>query len=164
MRRRPPRSTLFPYTTLFRSDELPETAVAADADLCLARAWVAMDRGRPHEAERWLLRVEGSSSEGAVLHAVLCFKLGKVAHAEEVAREALKVAPRDSPLGLPVARCILGIALYFRGELEAAAESLDEAVRLAVSGRNPLARIYALGYLGLILLEAGDEEAARLVV
>ena len=146
-------------------DELPETAVAADPDLCLARAWVAMDRGRPREAERWLVGVEGhGTSEGVVLHAVLCFKLGKVAHAEKVAREAIAVAPKDIPLGLPVARCILGIALYFQGELGAAAESLEEAVRLSVGGGNQLARIYALGYLGLIHLESGDEEAARLAV
>src|SRR5438477_3083859 len=34
MIRRPPRSTLFPYTTLFRSDELPAAldAVAGDED------------------------------------------------------------------------------------------------------------------------------------
>src|SRR3712207_8869187 len=30
MIRRPPRSTLFPYTTLFRSDELKERLVAAE--------------------------------------------------------------------------------------------------------------------------------------
>ena len=74
---------------------------------------------------------------------MLCFKLGKVAHAEKVAREAIAVAPKDAPLGLPVARCILGIALYFQGELGAAAESLEEAVRLSVGGGNQLARIYA---------------------
>src|SRR3712207_7040256 len=34
MIRRPPRSTLFPYTTLFRSERLAE----ADAELALARA------------------------------------------------------------------------------------------------------------------------------
>src|SRR3712207_7926244 len=31
MIRRPPRSTLFPYTTLFRSDLLPEASVAVDS-------------------------------------------------------------------------------------------------------------------------------------
>jgi len=144
-------------------DDLPELLVGATADLCLARAWVLMDRGRPREAERWL---EGAApvAEGVVLHAVLCFKLGKLGHAEAIAREALTRAPVDSPLGLPVAQCILGIALYYRGALEEAALSLLQAVRLTVSGENQLARIYALGYLALIRHESGDPEAAGLAV
>jgi len=140
-------------------DDLPETLVRATPDLCLARAWVLMDRGRPREAERWLLDA-ATVPEGVVLHAVLCFKLGKLAHAEKIAREALVNAPVASPLGLPVAHCILGIALYYRGELEEAEASLLEAVRLADSGRNELARIYALGYLGLTRLDASDPEGA----
>ena len=141
-------------------DDLPESLVQATPDLCLARAWVLMDRGRPHEAERWLLDAP-AEPEGVVLHAVLCFKLGKLAHAESVAREAILRAPVESPLGLPVAYCILGIALYYRGELGEAEQCLLEAARLAVSGNNALARIYALGYLGLTRLEAGDEPGAR---
>lgn len=140
-------------------DDLPETLVRAKPELCLARAWVLMDRGRPREAERWLLDA-GSVPEGIVLHAVLCFKLGKLAHAEEIAREALTHDPVASALGLPVAHCILGISLYYRGKLDEAEASLREAVRLAVAGSNELARIYALGYVGLIRLEAADPEGA----
>src|SRR3712207_9017201 len=36
MIRRPPRSTLFPYTTLFRSDPLPDLAVVANLLLVAA--------------------------------------------------------------------------------------------------------------------------------
>ena len=141
-------------------DDLPEPLLRATPDLCLARAWVLMDRGRPREAEQWLLDA-AAVPEGVVLHAVLCFKLGKLAHAESIAREAVVQAPVESPLGLPVAYCILGIALYYRGELAEAEQCLLEAARLAVAGNNILARIYALGYLGLTRLEAGDEAAAR---
>ena len=35
MLRRPPRSTLFPYTTLFRSLPLPAIAEGEEANLCL---------------------------------------------------------------------------------------------------------------------------------
>jgi ATP/maltotriose-dependent transcriptional regulator MalT len=141
-------------------DDLPEPLVQASPELCLARAWVLMDRGRPREAERWLLDAP-AEPEGVVLHAVLCFKLGKLAHAESVARDAITRAPVESPLGLPVAYCILGIALYYRGELAEAERCLVEATRLAVLGENTLARIYALGYLGLTRLDAGDEPGAR---
>jgi LuxR family maltose regulon positive regulatory protein len=146
-------------------DALPEAAVADDPDLCLARAWVAMDRGRPREAERWLAGARsGGSGESAVLHAVLCFKLGKVAHAERVARDAIAVASEDTPLGLAVAHCILGIARYFGGSLPDAAEALEQAVALSLRGQNLLARIYALGYLALVRLEQGDVEASSLHV
>ena len=56
-------------------------------------------------------------------------------HAERIAREALATPQVESPLGLPVAHCILGIALYFRGELEEAEPSLDEAA----GSRSPAA-------------------------
>jgi ATP/maltotriose-dependent transcriptional regulator MalT len=141
-------------------DDLPERLVQTTPDLCLARAWVLMDRGRPHEAERWLLDA-AAEPEGLVLHAVLCFKLGKLAHAESVARDAITQARVESPLGLPVAYCILGIALYYRGALAEAERCLLEAARFAVTGDNTLARIYALGYLSLTKLGTGDEPGAR---
>ena len=129
-------------------DDLPERTVLAEPGLCLARAWVLLDSGRPHEVERWLPgAARGASGEAAVLRAVLTFKLGRIAEAERVAGEALAVASADSPLGLTVASIVLGIARYCDGALDAAAEALDEAVRLAAAGDNTLARIYALGYL-----------------
>ena len=142
-------------------DDLPEAVVASDPDLCLARAWVLMDRGRAREAEQWLRGAEAGQDD-LVPHAVLAFKLGALGQAEQIARAALERARVDSSLGLGVAHCILGISLYYQGEPEEAESSLEEAVKLAVSGDNRLARIYALGYLALIRLEAGDEEAARI--
>src|SRR3712207_7793889 len=55
MIRRPPRSTLFPYTTLFRSENLPEGEVMAD----LGR------RIRPNEGDG-IARVESARGEYAV--------------------------------------------------------------------------------------------------
>src|SRR3712207_8138716 len=45
MIRRPPRSTLFPYTTLFRSRELRAAGVAVDDDQTL-QSWGLIDEGR----------------------------------------------------------------------------------------------------------------------
>jgi LuxR family maltose regulon positive regulatory protein len=143
-------------------DELPEATVEGDPDLALARAWIAMDRGRPAEAERWLeYATSGGSGESTVLHAVLCFKLGKVVHARRIAQEALAVADEAAPLGLGVAHCVLGIGDYYLGAGDAAAPSLREAIRLSVRSGNMLGRIYALGYLALVQLDAGNEDAAR---
>src|SRR2546427_9687344 len=64
MIRRPPRSTLFPYTTLFRSriaprrapaldlDEHPAVSVVAhEVDLAPGQAHVALDHGEPGPSE-----------------------------------------------------------------------------------------------------------------
>src|SRR3712207_8947777 len=57
MIRRPPRSTLFPYTTLFRSDLLKRTAVAlkeGDVPFALCGGYAAWVRGAPepdHDAD-----------------------------------------------------------------------------------------------------------------
>src|SRR2546425_7639855 len=47
MIRRPPRSTLFPYTTLFRSAACPTRAARARRRPCSARSAPARRRGRP---------------------------------------------------------------------------------------------------------------------
>src|SRR3712207_8474114 len=44
MIRRPPRSTLFPYTTLFRSLYLDHTAKLSGGEIALARLLEALDR------------------------------------------------------------------------------------------------------------------------
>src|SRR3989337_3776424 len=62
MIRRPPRSTLFPYTTLFRSN-LPSTSPTVRADfLCLA----------PARRDRKSTRL--NSSHGSISYAVFCLK------------------------------------------------------------------------------------------
>src|SRR2546430_11771403 len=65
MIRRPPRSTLFPYTTLFRSDPVVGDAIAG-ADNCLAipedvSQEAASIRGIPRNGEPW--RSEEHTSE-----------------------------------------------------------------------------------------------------
>src|SRR5947209_13145567 len=68
MRQRPPRSTLFPYTTLFRSGNVCAGAFAhaALADTCDAR-WTRgqIDRPcrHPRYVDRWQLRSEEHTSE-----------------------------------------------------------------------------------------------------
>src|SRR2546422_4773791 len=72
MIRRPPRSTLFPYTTLFRSDRTPSgsssgSGVAVAANLCP----VAI--GTETRSEEHTL----NSSHGYISYAVFCLKKKK---------------------------------------------------------------------------------------
>src|SRR5687768_17915697 len=91
MIRRPPRSTLFPYTTLFRSpdvaDDLPVGAQDLDmlpgrgergGDLANARIAAAQPRVDFLEQLRLLLRSEEHTSElQSRLHLVCCLLLEK---------------------------------------------------------------------------------------
>src|SRR5256886_1354694 len=77
MIRRPPRSTLFPYTTLFRSLPLPVPRAAA------ARHGPVLRRGR--RARRALRRTDRkstrlNSSHSQISYAVFCLKKKKALH------------------------------------------------------------------------------------
>src|SRR3712207_7871961 len=91
MIRRPPRSTLFPYTTLFRSaeqqragdGELPDRAAAPDGD-GVAGAYVAVlgghVAGREDVSQEEHLRSEEhtlNSSHANISYAVFCLKKKK---------------------------------------------------------------------------------------
>src|SRR2546422_6879723 len=88
MIRRPPRSTLFPYTTLFRSvDEttVVEVTVTPAPTEALAPAWkfvpvtltVRLAPGAP-ELDRKSTRL--NSSHGYISYAVFCLKKKKTKH------------------------------------------------------------------------------------
>jgi LuxR family maltose regulon positive regulatory protein len=146
-------------------DALPDGAVEGDSRLCVARAWLALDLGRMDEVERWIEAAERripseARAETAVLRAVHRFKIGDVGRAQRAAREALDLARPEAVFPRTAAHCILGNALYWSGELERAAEVLEEAVALARSAANDLAASYALGYLSLIRGELRELDAA----
>src|SRR2546422_5866092 len=87
MIRRPPRSTLFPYTTLFRSLELEAHRPSlAEVDLELGERGeercrqpvddeLRTDLGRQHAADRKSTRL--NSSHGYISYAVFCLKKKK---------------------------------------------------------------------------------------
>src|SRR2546422_3373056 len=96
MIRRPPRSTLFPYTTLFRSGDAsasdPSESLLLDADLVNARDQVGHDivpsgirfeRCRNLSLDRKSTRL--NSSHGYISYAVFCLKKKKKYHSVRVA-------------------------------------------------------------------------------
>src|SRR2546422_7768136 len=74
MIRRPPRSTLFPYTTLFRSQPVLRAAHAGDGGGAAARGPL---RGgaQPRRPDRKSTRL--NSSHGYISYAVFCLKKKK---------------------------------------------------------------------------------------
>src|SRR5258707_4198175 len=79
MIRRPPRSTLFPYTTLFRSYTRLASLESAQADFVSARhsgaTSVASHMRRQHEVDRKSTRL--NSSHANISYAVFCLKKKK---------------------------------------------------------------------------------------
>src|SRR2546422_4330524 len=67
MIRRPPRSTLFPYTTLFRS-------FAAVVDRSSTSVLIAAGSPRPQKAARDRKSTRLNSSHGYISYAVFCLK------------------------------------------------------------------------------------------
>src|SRR2546429_5318474 len=75
MIRRPPRSTLFPYTTLFRSlapNDVPISAPADGNNVGAGRPSKKEDRGTDRKSTRL------NSSHGYISYAVFCLKKKKV--------------------------------------------------------------------------------------
>src|SRR5258708_31208971 len=85
MIRRPPRSTLFPYTTLFRSTPSPEQKPHEDQPLArqvrfcvphLPQSWVPTSPSVPHGGDRKSTRL--NSSHQIISYAVFCLKKKKI--------------------------------------------------------------------------------------
>src|SRR2546430_11524965 len=74
MIRRPPRSTLFPYTTLFRSDECPLRPIVRRPP---ARGNDERATGRAETQDRKSTRLNSSHSQ--ISYAVFCLKKKKMA-------------------------------------------------------------------------------------
>src|SRR2546429_7111742 len=75
MIRRPPRSTLFPYTTLFRSNAV--CRVGVDSSTLLGRKVVSVDR-----TDRKSTRL--NSSHGYISYAVFCLKKKKTKRQDKI--------------------------------------------------------------------------------
>src|SRR2546421_9017556 len=75
MIRRPPRSTLFPYTTLFRSHVEQLFAIAAPLWLFHRRQWRSGTSSRFLETDRKSTRL--NSSHDQISYAVFCLKKKK---------------------------------------------------------------------------------------
>src|SRR2546422_2721136 len=98
MIRRPPRSTLFPYTTLFRSLGELEVAEQADQGGEDAARVGAVDGVHHLSQDRKSTRL--NSSHGYISYAVFCLKKKK----KEASRAAKTACPTPTRLNTPRAR------------------------------------------------------------
>ena len=155
-------------------DQLPSETVLHDPNLCLTKAWLAVNTGRLDEVDRWIEAAGGAAAEQprseelpplesgvASLRAIHRYMSGNVSAAVAAGRRALDLerggaASPWRPVGCPV----LGLSLHWQGEREDAIQTLTEAVRIARANGNHLAAMHASGGLAAIEYERGDAAAA----
>src|SRR5689334_24210218 len=86
MMRRPPRSTLFPYTTLFRSADAEEAAGMAKEIEAAGMRWIELNVSPPHAGEASPGAITAAldrkstrlnSSHSSISYAVFCLKKKK---------------------------------------------------------------------------------------
>src|SRR2546422_5131630 len=92
MIRRPPRSTLFPYTTLFRSRQSDRSALGD-------RGFSAPLRARPrgHVAPRDRKSTRLNSSHGYISYAVFCLKKKKTKNTKRHKKESMRAQTAIEP-------------------------------------------------------------------
>lgn len=155
-------------------DALPEDVVAGSPALAVARAWVAMDLGRPEEAGRWVDLAEAALAarpadapdrvdplDVRALHCVHLFKSGDLDAAGAAARRSLSEGSAEPSFHRTVASCVLGAVAYWQGDPAGAEAALAEGAGLAAATGNDLARTYCLGYRALVALDRGDPPGAE---
>jgi len=145
---------------------LGDANVSGDAGLCLTKAWIAVNTGRLDEVARWIdaaeLAAEGDvppevASGVAALQEIHRYMDGDVDAAVAAGRRSVERGQTPwRPMGCPV----LGIALFWTGRSDEAAQELEGSVATAESAGNHLSVIHATSALAAINLEAGDLEAA----
>lgn len=155
-------------------DRLPSDTVVGDPNLCLTKAWLAVNTGRLDEVDRWI-EAAGRAATGqpkrdelpplesgvASLRAIHRYMSGNVSAAIAAGRHALELerggaASPWRPVGCPV----LGLSLHWHGQREYASRALTEAVRIAEANGNHLAAMHASGGLAAIEYERGDATSA----
>ena len=144
-------------------DHLPAQTQLADPRLCVAQAWLLLDTGQLDAVDRWLNGADTACDptdavtlrEVAVLRTVHRFKIGDVGASHLAARRVLELNQGEVCFAGTVAHALLGVTLFWKGELAAALRPLTDSVALARRTRNLLGETYAMSYLALAHVERG---------
>jgi LuxR family maltose regulon positive regulatory protein len=151
---------------------LPADVVDGDPRLCLTRAWIAVNEGRIDQIDHWVESAERAAlhrpeddaatfqAAAGMLRCIQRYMEGDLGRAIEVARWARDLEPDEHTPWRSVGCPVLGIALFWRGELTNATETLEPAIERAERAGNYLAVIHANSCLAAIHAERADLEGA----
>jgi LuxR family maltose regulon positive regulatory protein len=151
-------------------DALPEETMRSQPWLCIAQAWPLAYAGQGdavepllQDAEQALTdRAEGDEGERrriaghlAAIRAYVEGGRGDLSKAAELAREALECLPGEDAMARGWAAYHLGFMLRMKGELEVAAQALEDATATGQAAGDSHVAVLALGELGVLRLQQG---------
>jgi LuxR family maltose regulon positive regulatory protein len=159
-------------------DALPEETMRSQPWLCIAQAWPLSYAGQGdavepllQDAEQALMdRAEGDEGERrriaghlAAIRAYVEGGRGNLSRAAELAREALACLPGEDSMARGWAAYHLGFMLRMKGDLQVAAQALDEATATGQAVGDSHIAVLALGELGVLRMQQGrlSEAAAN---
>ena len=155
-------------------DRLPPEMVVEDSRLCVIRALLALQLGRPDEIDPWLDAASAATPQGPLRHgpssvesaallvrAGMLLMAGDLAGSESASRRAVELEAAGPPAWQAVAMATLGASLSWRGRDAEARGVLAQVVAPTRAAASDLATLQALGCLALIAARCGDAESAE---
>jgi LuxR family maltose regulon positive regulatory protein len=151
-------------------DALPEETLRSQPWLCIAQAWPLAYAGRGdavepllQDAEQALMDcAEGDEGERrriaghlAAIRAYVEGGRGDLSRAAELAREALTWLPGEDSMARGWAAYHLGFMMRMKGDLQVAAQALDEATAIGQAVGDSHVAVLALGELGVLRMQQG---------
>jgi LuxR family transcriptional regulator, maltose regulon positive regulatory protein len=143
---------------------LPPDELAQRPSLGLYYAWCLIMEGRAQvEIEMALQHVtaEGAPGELSLVRSLLVLFRGDGTTAVHLARQALSQLAPDQTFLRGVSTWVLGLALLFRGDLEAGVQTLEDAVQISQQVGNMTIAAVSLGRLASQAFRAGDLHRAK---
>ena len=143
---------------------LPGDAVCTDPQLCLTFAWALILTEQFDAAEPYLARAKQVATEHgdhSVLGQIIIAKAhiararGNQDQVVELSEQALQLVPLDAHSARSVLLVNLGIAQYYRGQMDKATEALSEAEQAGRTSGNDFARWTATIFLNRIRMAQG---------
>jgi LuxR family maltose regulon positive regulatory protein len=160
-------------------DALPRESAEADARVCLARAWAALQPGVIEELQSWLRAAERTARPGsspgsdvttsveggaALLRQTSALMVGDVAGSLAVGIRALGLYPESADPGRAIANINLGQTYYFAGDLTGAEAALRDGLQRLPGAGYSLLYVIGLGQLALARLDHGDAGDAEAIM
>jgi LuxR family maltose regulon positive regulatory protein len=157
-------------------DCIGEEAVRVDPRLCLVRAWMTINLGRVPELIEWIEAAERALKDwpasesiafqaaAGMLRCIEQYLTGDAGAAIDAARQALDLETVELPPWRSVGCPVLGIALYWSGQLNESKSTLLPAVRRAAEAGNFLAQLHGTGCLALAAAVAQDYATAAQLI
>jgi LuxR family maltose regulon positive regulatory protein len=149
-------------------EALPDELVRTHPILCVYHTWALLLNGSSIEvAEARLQEAVDADPKGAIAGEVLALRAliatyqGKTRQSADLSRRALELLPEDRHFFRSFIAGYLGYSTLHRGDLVAARQALEEAVRIGQQAGNLMNVVLALYHLAEVAMLEGRPDEAR---